>query len=218
MKRFCFLLLITTIGFGFQLDAQSKRGSKVQGYIIDNNGKRINGTIIVGDWADNQVQVKFIKRGSSKKEVYKPTQLKGFAFQDDYVNEIGKKDKRWVEYDTRQADRPSRIFGSTTVFMHKEVTEGKLKLYCYYIEVRNNAAKNYDYYFFVEDDKGNFTKVSEEGFKSKARELFKDYGALRQRLGSKDFRLKNMDRMIRDYNYWVTNKHNPNEYRVAMKN
>lgn len=218
MKKFTTLLLFVSIALMSTLSAQTKKGDKVPGYILDNSGKKVEGQVIIGDWADNQVQVKFFKRGSSKKTVYKPNQIKGFAFQETVLDCTGKKTKNWVEYDTRKADRPSRLFGPTTVFMHKEVSKGHYTLYCFYVEVRNDVKNPYTYSFFVEDAEGKFEKVDEENFSSKTKQLFKEYKALTSRLGKKDFNLKNMDRMVEDYNYWVDNKHDSNEYRVAMKN
>lgn len=218
MKKLFTLALLITFSLTATLTAQTKKGDSVSGFIIDNSGKKIDGQLIVGDWADNQIQVKFYKKGSGKKEIYKPNQLKGYGFQETILDCTGKKTKRLVEYDTRKADRPSRLFGPTTVFMHKEVTEGHFKLYCFYVEVRNDVKNPYTYSFFLEDEKGTFTKVDEENFSTKTKQMFKDYKALTSRVGSKDFKLKNMDRMVEDYNYWMENQHDANEYRVAMKN
>lgn len=218
MRKFITLTLIFVFSISASLQAQTKRGDKVPGYIIDNAGKKIEGNIIVADWADSQIKVKFYKKGTSSKVVYKPNQIKGYAYEQTLVDCTRKKIKQWVEYDTRKADRPSRAFGPTTVFMHKEVTSGHYKLYCYYIEVRNDVKNPYTYSFFIEDDKGNFSKVDEENFSSQAKKLFKEYKALISNIGEKDFKLKNMDRMVEDYNFWLVNQHDTNEYKVAMKN
>ncbi len=216
MKKIA-LILISLSLITFTITAQTKKGDKVPGYILDNNNKKIEGTIIADDWANNQVQVKFIHKGQSKKTVYKPNQLKGYAFEETYIDETGEKAERWVVYDTKKADRPSRMFGSSTVFMHKEVTVGHYVLYCFYVEVPNNPSKPYEYSFFLEDEDGNFDKIDAENFETKCKEYFGDYKAMVERIGDKDFNLKNMDRMVRDYNYWVDNGHDPEEYRVALK-
>ncbi len=217
MKRLITLISFALIGLATTLNAQSKKGDKLPGYIIDNSGKKISGQIILSDWANNQVQIKFIKRGSGKKETYKPTQLKAYSYEETVADCVGKTEKRWVHYETRKADRPSRLFGPTTVFMHKEVSEGHYSLFCFYVEIRNNVKNPYEYSFFIEDDKGNFTKVNDENFKTISSKLFKDYTALKSKIGEKDFKLKNLDRMVSDYNYWKVKKHDPTEYRVAMK-
>ncbi len=217
MKRFALLLFIVLTSTALTF-AQTKKGDKVKGYIINKSGKKIEGLVVVGDWASNQLQVKFIKKGTSKKVSYKPNQLKGFAYEETYVDCVGKKAKEWKYYFTRKSDKPSRMFGPTTVFMHQEVADGHFKLFCFYIEVPSNPSKPYKYVFYVEDDKGSFTKVNEDNFKNSTKKIFKDYMALKTRIGDKGFRLKDMDRMVADYNYWKTNRHDPNEYRVAMKN
>ena len=38
-----------------------------------------------------------------------------------------------------------------------------------------------------------------------------------KKIGQKDFQYRNLDRMIRDYNYWSVNQHDSDEYRVALK-
>ncbi len=217
MKNLITLFTVLLMGISISLNAQTKKGDKVPGYIVENNGKKVSGYVIVDDWADNQISVKFIKKGTGKKVTYKPTQLKGYGYEETIVDCVGNKEKRSVEYETRKADRPSRIFGPTTVFMHKEVSEGHYKLFCFYVEIRTNVKKPYEYSFFIEDDKGTFTKVDSENFKAISSKLFKDYPALKSRIGEKDFKMKNLDRMIADYNYWKEEKHDPNEYRVAMK-
>ncbi len=217
MKKLITLTVIALLGLATTLNAQTKKGSKVPGYIIDNSGKKVTGTVIANDWANNQISVKFIKKGTGSKVTYKPNQIKGFGYQESVKDCVGKIEKRWVDYETRKADRPSRIFGPTTVFMHKEVSDGHYSLFCFYVEIRNNVKKPYEYSFFIEDDKGNFTKVDDENFKSITNKLFKDYVALKTRIGDKDFKLKNMDRMVADYNFWKEKGHNPNEYKVAMK-
>jgi hypothetical protein len=218
MKKFITLILIIAFGITATLQAQTKKGDKVLGYVIDNSGKKIEGNIIISDWADSQISVKFFKKGSSKKVTYKPNQLEGYAYQQTVVDCTGKKEKNWIEYDTRKADRPSRMFGPTTVFMNKEVSKGHYRLYCYYIEVRNDVKNPYTYSFFIENNDGDFVKVDEENFDAQAKKLFKGYNAMTSKVGKKGFSLKNLDRMVEDYNYWVVNQHDTNEYRVAMKN
>ncbi len=218
MKKFSLLLLLGMFAFAFTADAQVKKGQRLKGYLLDNQGKKIEGTILAGDWADNQIKVNFIKKGSGKKVVYKPTQLKGFAYEEPYTDCAGKKKTRWVEYFTMEAERPSRMFGPTTVFMEREVTGGAYDLFCFYVEVRTNVAKPYKYSFYIVDKKTKKTTIiNEEGYKAKTTSVFKDYWALRTRVGKKDFEFKNMDRMVRDYNYYHSNGHDTNEYRVALK-
>ncbi|MEO1514339.1 MAG: hypothetical protein AAFV95_04980 [Bacteroidota bacterium] len=204
----CFLFTAST--------SFAKKGDKVPGYIIDNDGERIEGTVQMGSITDNEVKVQFIHQGKSRKTTYKPNQLQGYGMQVEEIDEIGRKNKRWIHFERQKVDYPPKPFGPTTVFMEKE-SEGDLTLYCYYIEVRNNPKKPYKYHYYIKDTKGKFNKITRDKFTKDARSIFKDYTALSKRIGSKKFEYRNLDRMVRDYNYWTVAKHDANEYKVAMK-
>ncbi|MEM9918048.1 MAG: hypothetical protein AAF990_08130 [Bacteroidota bacterium] len=212
-QKFWLLILVLFVAG----NAYAKKGDKVPGYIIDNDGEKIEGTVQIGSITDNEVKVQFYHPGASKKKIYKPNQLQGYGFETEEIDEIGRKSKRWVHFEKQKVDYPPKPFGPTTVFMEKE-EEGELTLYCYYIEVRNNPKKPYKYHYYVKDNDGNFSKVTRDKFGKDARSIFKDYTALSKRIGSKKFEYRNLDRMVRDYNYWTVAKHDANEYKVAMKN
>ena len=131
-------------------------------------------------------------------------------------DDMGIEAVKWVHYDRFKVDYPPKIFASTTVFMEREV-EGAISIYCYYIEVRNDPKKPYRYFYYLKNTNGEIEKVERENFATVANKIFKDYSALTSRVGKKSFEYRNLDRMVRDYNYWVTNQHNSDEYRVAMK-
>ena len=59
--------------------------------------------------------------------------------------------------------------------------------------------------------------IEKSDFRKVAGKLFGDYTAMANKVGTKDFNYKNLDRMVRDYNYWIDNQHNRTEYRVALK-
>jgi hypothetical protein len=99
--------------------------------------------------------------------------------------------------------------------MEREV-EGAISIYCYYIEVRNNPKKPYRYIYYLKDQNNIIQKVEQKNFPTISKSVFKGYIALTDRIGEKSFEYRNLDRMVRDYNYWVANQHNSNEYRVAM--
>lgn len=204
-----FAILLSTSVF-------AKKGDKVPGYIEKKNGDRIEGKIIIGSITDNEVKVSFIAKGQSKKSVYKPSQLVGYGYEMTEVDDLGIKVKTWVHFETMKVDYPPKPFGPTTVFVEREV-EGELNLYCYYMEVRNNPKKPFKYIYYIKGSNGQTKKVSEDRYNREAKTIFKDYSALSSRIGQKQFQYRNLDRMIRDYNYWTVNRHDKNEYRVAMK-
>ena len=41
---------------------------------------------------------------------------------------------------------------------------------------------------------------------------------MNSQIGKKQFRYINFKRMVRDYNYWVINKHEGTEYKVSPEN
>lgn len=206
------LILLTT--FFFNLNQLS--GKTFEAYIIQKDGDRVEGKCKVGSITDNEVKLVFYRKGSSKKEVYKPKDLLGYGYKSEEIDDFGLEDTEWVHYETLKVDYPTKPFGSTTVFVERE-SEGTISLYCHYIEVRNNPKQPYRYVYYMKNEKGVVKKVEKETFKSLAKVTFKDYPALAERIGQKDFLYRNLDRMVRDFNYWSVNKHDKNEYRVAMK-
>jgi hypothetical protein len=197
------------------LSATAKKGDKVPGYIVFESGERAEGTVIIGSITDNEVKVVFIEKGKSKKVSYRPTDLISYGYEETEKDELGIEVKRWIHYDRFKVDYPPKIFASNTVFMEREV-EGLVSVYCYYIEVRNDPKKPFRYFYYLKDQNDEITKVERENFPSVAKSVFKDYTALTERVGKKSFEYRNMDRMVRDYNYWTANKHDASEYRVAM--
>ncbi|MEM6966590.1 MAG: hypothetical protein AAF573_17630 [Bacteroidota bacterium] len=208
------LILFLSILINFNLTAE--KGDRVPGYILTLDGDRVEGEVIVGSITDNEVKVQFIEEGLEKKKTYKAKQLKGYGFESVQEDDLGLEYKRWVHYEQQKVDYPPKPFASNTVFMLREES-GALTLYCYYIEVRNDRKKPYRYHYYIKDDDGNLEKIEKEEFRKIASKLFKKYSAMYTKIGQKNFNYKNLDRMVRDYNYWVENQHNANEYRVALK-
>lgn len=210
-KQLSFLFLF--ILFSSQVHAKKE---KFPGYIITLDDEKIEGEIITGSITDNEVKIQFIEDGEDKKKTYKAKQLKGYGYESVEEDDLGLEYKRWVHYEQQKVDYPPKPFASTTVFMQKEES-GAITLFCYYVEVRNNRKNPYRYDYFAKDDQGKLVKIDKKEFRKVAGKLFKGYTAMSSKIGKKDFEYKNLDRMVRDYNYWVENQHNANEYRVALK-
>ena len=100
--------------------------------------------------------------------------------------------------------------------MQKEV-EGSIELFSYYVETKNDPTRPYQYFYYIKiEDK--VTKVSNETFERTSKSIFKNYTALFSKLENGELTYRNLDQLIRDYNFWLVNKHDKNEYRMAMKN
>ena len=209
-------LLLTGICLLFSFGLFAKKGDKVPGYVILNGGERVEGKVVIGSITDNETKVVFYKEDSNKKAIYKPKDLEGYGFEEKEIDEIGKTVKRWIHFDRQKVDYPPKIFASTTVFMERE-EKGLITLYTYYIEVRDNPKKPYKYFYYILTEDGDLEKVDPEDYVNTAKKVFKDYSALRSRIGKKNFEYRNIDRMVRDYNYWTVQQHDPDTYKVAMK-
>jgi len=192
----------------------AERGDVVPGYIVFESGRKITGEITVGSITDNEVKVRFIHK-NGKRETLKPTDIEAYGFEDLIKDDMGFEDKIWKHYVRKKADYPAKPFGSTLVFMHKEV-DGPVSIYCYYIEVRTNVKNPYRYFYYLETKDGGFQKVEKDAYSLAAKKIFKNYTALYNRIGLEQFQYRDLDRMVRDYNYWVANQHERTEYRVAL--
>lgn len=209
-----YTFLLVFLFFSTSLIAQ--KGEKVPGYIILDSGRKIEGQIKVGDITDNEVKVVFYAKRTGEKKTYKSTELEAYGYEGFDIDELGNEVSEWVHYERQKVDYPPKPFGPTTVFMQKE-EEGAVTLYVYYIESRSDVRNPYRYHYYIQGEDGNLEKIERESFSNVARKVFADYSALTTRVGKKDFSYRNLDRMVRDYNYWTVNQHDKSEYRVAMK-
>ena len=194
----------------------AKKSDPLPGYILTLDHKKVEGEIIVGSITDNEVKIQFIREGRDKKKSYKAKELLGYGYESVEEDDLGLEYKRWIHYEQQKVEYPPKPFASTTVFMQKEES-GELVLFTYYREVRNDRKNPYRYHYFIKDDKGKLVKIEKKDFRKMAGKLFKNYNAMYSKIGKKDFQYKNLDRMVRDYNFWVENQHSADEYRVALK-
>ena len=215
--RFKNQLSLSFLALFISINLSAKKGDKVPGYVINNDGKRMEGKVMIGSITDHETKVVFFEEGKNKKITYKPKDLSSYGYQETDIDDMGIEVKRWVHYDRFKVDYPPKIFASTTVFMEREVT-GTISLYCYYVEVRDDPKKPYRYFYYLKNEGAELEKIERDDFNKVADAVFKDYTALNSRIGQKDFEYRNLDRMVRDYNYWTVNQHDTDEYRVAMKN
>ncbi len=207
------LLLILPVLFSF--DYPALKNDVFPGYVILDSGQKLEGLVMLGTFIERELKVKFVDRG--KKVSYTAEQLQGYGYEKTEMDELGKQRKIWIHYEKMEALEPPRIFAPTNVMVEREV-EGEQDLFCFYIQQRANIEKPYEYYYLLRAADGELTKVTEENFIEVLKKEFGGYTAMVERLGKKQFGFKNIGRMARDYNYWVSQKHDPVSYIVSPEN
>lgn len=211
------LLLSFTTYVSLAQDAATKVGDKVRAYVVLQNGSRLEGTIKIGDWIENETRVVFYAEESASKTVYSPDDLNEYGVEITDLNEQGELYQKWFRYHKKKVERAPALFASKTVMLLRE-SEGAFNLYCYYVSTPDNPKQPYKYNFYVEDEASQqLVRLEMEDYRGLLRDAFKDYPALQTRVGTKGFLFRDMVKMIDDYNYWVVNQHDANEYRVALK-
>ena len=214
MKQLIFTLLIV-FAIPYCLSAASV-GDKVPGYVVLDNGKKIEGKIVIGSLIDNEMAVCFIRQGANAKKIYEPRDVKSYAFQIEQMDDMGLRTTTWVEYRRHRVDKPPKPFASTLVFLQL-VETGQVNLYSYFLSANDTQSKAYNFRYYIESEQGRLQEVDNQSFERTAKLMFKNYTALTSRIGQQDFHYRDLDRIVRDYNYWMVNRHDSNEYRVAMK-
>ncbi len=207
------LLLILPIIFSFY--SPSGKGDVFPGYVVLESGKRLEGLVVTGTFIESELKVKFIDRG--KKKAYTPEQIQGYGYEKTELDDLGKKRQRWVHYERMEALEPPRIFAPTRVFVEREV-EGNIDLFCFYIQLRGNIEKPYEYYYLLRRADDSLVKMTEKDYREVLQKELAAYPALVSRLGKRQFEFKNVVRMLRDYNFWQHNQHDPQEYLVSPEN
>lgn len=207
------LLLILPIFLSF--DNPPPKSNVFPGYVILESGKRLEGIVQLGTFIERELKIKFVDRG--KKVTYTPEEIKGYGFEQTQIDDLGLEKKSWIHFERMEALEPPRIFAPKNVFVEREV-EGTFDLFCFFIQQRSNIDKPYEYYYLLRSEKGELTKVTEASFSKKIKQHFGAYTALIDRLGKKQFRFDNMTRIVKDYNYWLENQHDPTVYKVSPEN
>lgn len=178
----------------------AKRTFKYEGYIIDADGNKQNGYVILkAHLTLDQVKIKFINH-KGKKKTYKPKDIKGYGYRDIKDNEYGNRAWIWSHYETRTADVAPVAFGPKTVFMER-VTEGEVVLFQYWIQKNTNIEKPYHRIYYLE--RGNErVKLTEEDFIEKGKLFFSDNETIATNMGKVNHRYRNMNRVVNNYNSW----------------
>lgn len=212
--QYFILLLCLPLFFGNEREVDER--DVVPGYIVFQSGKRKEGLIKVGKLIENEQKVLFVSGHQNLVKKYLPDDLLAYGYEMEIIDDFGLKSKKWVHYEKHKVDFPPVPFGKTTIFLEKEI-EGPLSLFCYYYEVQGINRTYYQYVFYLKNKEGELALISKDCFKSCAKELFEGYTALAKKIGEKGFEFSNIDRIVKDYNFWLSNKHDKNEYKVALE-
>lgn len=123
MKQLVLVVAVLISGLGFsQIDDNWEDVSeKLPGYVITNDGEKIEGYLKRFLKIKSQRKVKFFKTLDDKPVVYEPQDLKAYKIENDY-------------YETHPYEGLS---GKTKVFLLRTV-EGKINLFDYYIRVEDD--------------------------------------------------------------------------------
>ncbi|MDA9339416.1 hypothetical protein N9Q68_00425 [Polaribacter sp.] len=119
-----FALFVSTFGFSQIKDNWEEKSEILPGYIITNNGEKIDGYLKRFLKIKSQRKVRFYKTKESKATTYRPKQLKAYKIATDY-------------YESHPYEG---LRGKTKVFLLRSVV-GKINLFEYYIRVEDDQGK-----------------------------------------------------------------------------
>ena len=207
------IIVISVVSFSTSLFAS--KGTFHPGHIILKNGSKLTGKIMQSSFIEREVKIYFLRDGEKMSKKYTPNKLRGYAILLPEKNDVGTTQSVWVHYVSHTVNKPPKIFASKRVFVERKL-EGKITLYRYYYEYRADVDHPFRYHYYIQLDGGQMQLVDKENFKKFSKQIFAAYPALKNRVGQEKFRFPNFNRMIRDYNYWLENKHDKNIYRVAI--
>ncbi len=209
-RRNIFLLfLFISISLAFIVSEEAK--PTYPGYLIWNDGVRESVKVQPGSITDNEVRIKYLVAG--KIITIKPENIKSYGFTKEATNTAAEE----FHYDRLEMPYPAKPFGGNTAMVLREVS-GPVTLYSYFVEVRTDRKNPVQHRPYLLTENRRLIEITEENFKKKARKVFFNYTVLRDRVGTKGFEMKNLRRMVRDYNYWMTKKHDQDTYKVSPEN
>ncbi len=204
-----FSMLLISVSMAFMMSDDKK--PTYPGYLVWNHGIKETVKIQSGSITDNEVKIKYLVEGNVI--TIKPEDIKAYG----YSKTLSPLSSEDYHYDRLEMEYPAKPFGSNTAMVLREVS-GPISLYSYFVEVRTDRKHPVHHRPHVLSENGKLIELNEDNFKKKARLIFGKYDALRAKIGTKKFQLKNLRRMVRDYNFWVAEQHDPKEYKVSPEN
>ncbi len=199
MKAQILLLFITIPVFLSNVAGVNKK-FKYEGYIINAEGEKINGHVILkSNLTYDEVKIKFINY-KGKKSTYKAKNIKGFGYRSIKNNEAGNRSWMWSHYESKKVDEAPVPFGPKNVFMER-ITEGEVVLFQYWIQQNTNIDNPYKRYFYVQ--RGDETvKLTNKNFIEEGRAFFSDNEDIVANLGKVNHRFRHTKKVVKKYNDW----------------
>lgn len=200
--EYLLLLIVAIPMFLSNTDGVSaeRKKNKHEGYIVTNDGKKINGFVLVkANLTLDQVKIKFIDF-KGKKKTYRAKNIKEYGYRSIKTNEAGNRDWMWTYYESRNVDEAPIPFGPKQVFMERLV-QGDATLFEYWIQVNSNIENPYKRYFYLERDSER-VKLTRENFVTKAQLFFSDHSEIVNMMGKVNHRFRHMERVTKKYNNW----------------
>lgn len=200
--EYLLLLIVAIPMFLSNTDGVSaeRKKNKHEGYIVTNDGKKINGFVLVkANLTLDQVKIKSIDF-KGKKKTYRAKNIKEYGYRSIKTNEAGNRDWMWTYYESRNVDEAPIPFGPKQVFMERLV-QGDATLFEYWIQVNSNIENPYKRYFYLERDSER-VKLTRENFVTKAQLFFSDHSEIVNMMGKVNHRFRHMERVTKKYNNW----------------
>lgn len=206
MKNTLTLITLFTLTFIFSSNVFAGQSNKIyKGYIINNDGEKLEGEIQMLSPSLNEVKVKFISSNNEKK-TYKAKDVKEYAFKIAKWNkETRNHVEEWVFYTRKNVERSPVPFGPTEVLVERQVN-GAISMYNHFVEQNATTGEPFIHVIYLEKENKELIAVTKENYKKILRELTTDYPVIHNSIGAKGNRFKNIPEIITTYNNAVSTK------------
>lgn len=196
MKLFSTILILL---ISINLNAKNKT---FKGYIIDKEGKRIEGKIKTKNVTVDQIKITFIAEDDTK-SLYKPQDIIGYGYKAQGENEFGEDTFVWRHYKSKTAQSYApKAFASKEVFM-EVMEEGEITLYDYYVETPSDIENPYKRFFYMERiGNDELQEISVDNYIDVASLYFEDHTELSDKIGTVNHRFRHLWKVVRLYNDW----------------
>lgn len=191
------------------------KGGTAEGFIILNDDTKLEGQVIYGSKTDNEVKIRFLK--GKKKVTYTPAKAKAYGYKSTIKDSDGKMVSRWIYYERMEMEIPPKIFSDNMVFVEKEAI-GTYTLFNYFVEQRSNYEVPVLQFYYLQSPDEELFELTEKNYSRILKDEFADYLAMAEKIGKVQFEYTDILRMVRDYNFWKNQQHDPQIYKVSPEN